>query len=97
MFLMDIQMPKMDGFEATEQIRKLEVEKRRGHIPIIAVTAHPNKKMCLERGMGDSIFKPVMLDHLQALFRRWIPGSDKLDRHPRPPSPILSKSSDGNI
>ncbi|MEA2084194.1 MAG: response regulator [Thermodesulfobacteriota bacterium] len=59
--LMDVQMPEMNGFEATMAIR--EKEKETGeHIPIIALTAHAikgDKEQCLNAGMDDYIRKPI--------------------------------------
>jgi two-component system sensor histidine kinase/response regulator len=66
LILMDIQMPKMDGFEATSAIR--EKEKKTGsHIPIIALTAHAmkgDKEKCIENGMDDYISKPIKPEDL---------------------------------
>jgi len=68
LILMDIQMPEMDGFEATKIIREKEKETGR-HIPIVALTAHAfleDKKMCLEAGMDAYTTKPIKI---KALFR----------------------------
>ena len=61
LILMDVQMPAMNGFEATVAIREKE-RSRGGHIPIIAMTAHASKedeKRCLDTGMDAYISKPI--------------------------------------
>jgi CheY-like chemotaxis protein len=70
--LMDIQMPVMDGFEATSKIRDLQVERGTG-IPIIAMTASPDRVGCMHVGMDDYLFKPVMLEDLSQAILRWLP------------------------
>jgi CheY-like chemotaxis protein len=64
--LMDVQMPEMDGFEATEKIRAMESSTGR-HVPIIAMTAHAMKgdrERCLEAGMDDYVPKPISSETL---------------------------------
>jgi CheY-like chemotaxis protein len=59
---MDVQMPEMDGFEATRKIRKLEKEWKTGKVPIIAMTANVFKEdidNCINAGMDDHIGKPL--------------------------------------
>ncbi|MCH5374361.1 MAG: response regulator [Planctomycetes bacterium] len=64
--LMDVQMPEMDGFEATRQIRQRETETG-GHVPIVALTAHAMKgdrERCIEVGMDGYVSKPVRAQEL---------------------------------
>jgi CheY-like chemotaxis protein/HPt (histidine-containing phosphotransfer) domain-containing protein len=72
LILMDVQMPEMDGFEATRRIRELE-EATGGHITIVAVTAHAmtgDRERCLAAGMDDYVSKPLRKeDLLRALAR----------------------------
>lgn len=69
--LMDVQMPEMDGFEATTAIRKIEKETGE-HIPIIAITAHAMKRdrqLCLHVGMDGYVSKPVNADKLMEVIK----------------------------
>ncbi|QOY34272.1 response regulator [Anaerobacillus isosaccharinicus] len=70
--LMDIMMPKMDGYEAMEEIRN---DKNFKHIPIIALTAKAMKadrQKCIEAGASDYISKPVNIEQLLSLMKVWL-------------------------
>lgn len=74
LILMDVQMPEMDGFEATRIIRSREKAKG-GHIPIIAMTAHAIKgaeEECLKAGMDYYISKPIKVDYLYQIIEELI-------------------------
>ncbi len=71
--LMDVQMPEMDGYTATETIRTLE-QSNGQHIPIIALTANAmpsDRDKALAAGMDDYLSKPVMLEQLRAVLLQW--------------------------
>jgi PAS domain S-box-containing protein len=78
LILMDIQMPEMDGLEATGQIRKAEAASGK-HIPIIAMTANAMKgdrEMCIQAGMDGYVTKPVKRDALFAEIGRIMTNGD---------------------
>ncbi len=75
--LMDVEMPLMDGFEATKKIRLSEQERALPPIPIIAMTAHAmqgDREKCLAIGMNDYIAKPFNPYQLQAVLGKYLQG-----------------------
>lgn len=80
--LMDIQMPVMDGFDATRLIRQREVAEGRPHLPIIALTAaafEDVRQQCLDAGMDDFLTKPVVLKSLRSvLMQRLLQHPDRI-------------------
>jgi PAS domain S-box-containing protein len=78
--LMDVQMPEMDGLEATHQIRNPQSAVRNHQIPIIAMTAHAmqgNRERYLKAGMNDYVSKPVAPKALAEAIARWLPREEK--------------------
>jgi PAS domain S-box-containing protein len=87
--LMDIQMPEMDGLEATRTLRLEAPSSLNYRIPIIAMTAHAiegDRKLCLDAGMDDYLTKPIDPKQLADTLNRWLPPPPD---HP----PILSTAA----
>jgi CheY-like chemotaxis protein/HPt (histidine-containing phosphotransfer) domain-containing protein len=96
--LMDIQMPQMDGYEATRRIRTLAPD-----LPVVGQTAHAlaeEREKCLATGMADHIAKPIDIEELVAVVLRHVgaatttrsataPGADRIDIPPEPASAPL--------
>jgi len=74
---MDCQMPVMDGFEATDKIRRMEANPalRMSHTPIIALTAHATagyRDLCIAKGMDDYLSKPFNTQQIVEKLQRWV-------------------------
>ncbi len=72
--LMDCEMPEMDGYQATTEIRQREEAAGDWRVPIIAITAHAMKgacRKCFEAGMDDYLTKPISLETLGEALDRW--------------------------
>ncbi len=97
--LMDCQMPEMDGFEATQAIRRHERQINASRrTPIVALTANAlagDREHCLEAGMDDYLAKPFSREQLYAMLARWLPAtadhrSDHAKASDPTPAPLKS-------
>ena len=73
---MDVQMPVMDGYQATRAIRDGKTKAANPNVPIIAMTAHAMKgdrEKCLQVGMDDYISKPISPRKLSKVLEKWLP------------------------
>jgi PAS domain S-box-containing protein len=89
---MDCQMPEMDGFAATGEIRDWELSRGTARLPIVAMTAHAmqgDRERCLASGMDDYLAKPISRAGLEGILRKWMPGYHSLP----PEVPVLTSSS----
>jgi len=92
--LMDIQMPVMDGYTATREIRK---DERFKELPIIAMTAHAmagDEDKSLEAGMNGHVAKPIDPDQLFSTLQKWVKPSEERVQVQQPEVPLESLESD---
>ena len=78
LILMDVQMPRLDGYRTTEAIRRREAESGAPRRPIIALTAEAfaeDRQRCLAAGMDDVLTKPVAFDALKEVLGKWLPAA----------------------
>ena len=86
--LMDVQMPEMDGLDATRAIRNPQSRVLNHQIAIIAMTAHAmhgDREKCLRAGMDDYLTKPIELRALLAILKKWLKPKGEVDQ------PVASK------
>ncbi|MEJ1343481.1 MAG: response regulator [Candidatus Sedimenticola sp. (ex Thyasira tokunagai)] len=96
--LMDMQMPEMDGLEATRMVRQMP---KLSNLPVLAMTANiykEDREACLDAGMNDFVSKPVNPSDLFSVLSKWLPEQDKKtvspitdDSVPVPPANGISK------
>jgi PAS domain S-box-containing protein len=94
--LMDVQMPVMDGFEATRTIRSPESRVMDRSVPIIAMTAHAlegDREKCTEAGMNDYVPKPISPKRLAEALKKWLPV-DKMKTEDREMQSEKEKAED---
>ena len=81
--LMDCEMPILDGFSATQQLRAWEVGNQRSRTPVVALTAHiltEHKERARQAGMDGHMAKPVELSQLRELIEHWVAQRDQQSR-----------------
>ena len=98
---MDVQMPELDGLEATRRYREQEPEGQ--HLPIVAMTAHAMKgdrERCLAAGMDDYLSKPLEPEEVFAVIEQWTgrsnthtTGSTRGRAHRQPDGPASTRST----
>ncbi len=97
--LMDVQMPEMDGYQATRVIRDPESAVKNHQIPIIAMTANAlegDREKCLDAGMNDYLSKPIELDRIKSSLKKWLPLKsieDKPSTVSTPPQITIAQGS----
>jgi CheY-like chemotaxis protein len=77
--LMDVQMPGMDGLEATRRLRDPSSDVLDSTIPVIALTAHAvegYREICQQAGMDDYVTKPITLKQIRQILEKWLPKPD---------------------
>ncbi len=95
--LMDLQMPEMDGFQATAKIRS---DPRFAKLPMIAMTAHATmeeRQRCLDGGMNDHVSKPVDPDALYATLERWVKRPVEVESAESAPARSASTSAPADL
>jgi len=81
--LMDCQMPIMDGYTATGEIRKLQKGDNMNRVPIVAMTANAmagDREKCLAAGMDDYLAKPLSRSGLNKMLAKWLPEADEINK-----------------
>ncbi|HFD10899.1 MAG TPA: sensor histidine kinase, partial [Crenotrichaceae bacterium] len=104
LILMDCQMPVLDGYQATQQIRaheakNIQLRPETAQIPIIALTANAlshDRTKCLDAGMSDYLSKPFRKHQLQKMLCQWIPHRLVTNDHQRPDSEIQAAENIGS-
>ncbi|MGB0712888.1 MAG: ATP-binding protein [Gammaproteobacteria bacterium] len=79
--LMDCEMPVLDGYQATEQLREREGDSG-AHVPVVALTAHAlpeHRERCMAVGMDDYLTKPYKISDLERVLQHWIGGDENAD------------------
>lgn len=94
--LMDVQMPEMDGLEATRRLRQWEQCTKAPRVTVVAMTAHAmqgDRQTCLDAGMDDYVPKPIQRSQLEEVLRRWLQPSVVTPAGPSSEHPSVNSPS----
>ena len=92
--IMDVQMPKLDGYEATRRIRR---NPRYENVPIIAMTAHAmhgDREKCIQSGMNDYVSKPIDSNRLYSVLAKWIKTKTGITGNEKPLPDVSEPGTD---
>ena len=95
--LMDVHMPVMDGYTATEKIRQWELANQCPRIPILALTAdafEEDRQHCLVAGMDDFLVKPIGISSIKQTLAKWLPADSHGPVQPTEPQPFTPLNRD---
>ena len=98
--LMDCQMPVMDSFDATRELRRQEKSSGARHLPVVAVTAYAlegDREKCLAAGMDDYLTKPIQRESLQIVLNRFLAEHIPKEAviHIETPTPVKTTDNEG--
>ncbi len=95
--LMDVQMPEMDGFEATATLRDPSSGVLDPRVPVVAMTAHAmheDRQRCLDAGMNDYLSKPIEPAEMERVLTRYLPSAPESETESQAPPPESEASGD---
>ncbi|NKN34039.1 PAS domain S-box protein [Marichromatium bheemlicum] len=97
LILMDVQMPEMDGLEATRRIRALELERQPAILAMSANVFDEDRQQCIRAGMNDFVAKPVDPEVLYGILLRWLSNTAPLNEPPSRAQTVVAGPDDAEL